>query len=143
MIPTKHIESETDLGVAVGQWKRRKDTEAQKVMKAAERRSTCATYQETVFGRKVENLPENVRFLERKGQEITPGGRGSGPGAQEPVRPAWFESAPQALRVDPASNPAAGPGRGLWPGPGNTSRPREYQAKWPSPGTNCGPTWPG
>lgn len=93
VIPTKHIESETDLGVAVGQWKRRKDTEAQKAMKAAEK-IDVRPYQDTVFGRKLENLPDNVRFLERKGQEITPAGEVSDP---EPAssRPAWFESAPE------------------------------------------------
>ncbi|MFH2125795.1 MAG: hypothetical protein ABIK12_04720 [Pseudomonadota bacterium] len=91
-IPTKHIENETDLGVVIGEWKRRKDTDAQKMMKAASE-IDLSTYRETVFGHKLEDLPENVRFLERKGQEITPTTEAPAPPV-EPARPAWFASGP-------------------------------------------------
>jgi hypothetical protein len=91
VIPTKHIENETDLGVAVGQWKRRKDTDAQKMIKAAGE-IDLSGYRETVFGHKLETLPDNVRFLERKGREITPATEAPVP-PPEPVRPKWFDSA--------------------------------------------------
>lgn len=92
IIPTKHIENETDMGVVIGEWKRRKDTDAQKMMKAASE-VDLSTYRETVFGHKLEDLPENVRYLERKGQEITPATEAPAPPV-EPARPAWFASGP-------------------------------------------------
>ncbi|MCF8066383.1 MAG: hypothetical protein K9K65_06130 [Desulfarculaceae bacterium] len=90
VLRTKAIESPDDIGVAVGTWKRRKDTPAQRAVKAAGE-IDLSTYQETVFGHKLENLPENVRFLERKGQEITPAAQAPAPLLEE-GRPAWFSS---------------------------------------------------
>lgn len=91
LLRTKAIENETDLGVAVGEWKRRRDTPAQRAMKAAGE-IDLSQFSETVFGHKLEDMPENVRFLERRGREIDLSPAAPAP-VPEPARPAWFATA--------------------------------------------------
>jgi len=93
ILPTKHIENEWDLGVALGEFKRRKDTPAQRTMKASDEMDLSG-YAETFFSYQPRDLPENVHFLERRGQEITPVSEVPAP-EEAPARPAWFESAPE------------------------------------------------
>jgi len=89
---SKHVADERDLAVAVGEFRRRADTPAQKAMKLAGGLDLSG-FSETVFAAKVDELPANVRFLERKGSEIAvepPAAPEQASAGDDEARPAWF-----------------------------------------------------
>lgn len=90
LLETKYVEDAQGLSVAVGEFKRRPDTPAQRAAKLASA-ADLAPFAETVFAAKIPELPENVTFLERKGQEIEvqPPSQPQ-PQGDPSARPAWF-----------------------------------------------------
>ncbi len=94
LLRTKAVNGPEDYAVAVGEFKRRPDSPAQRAIKLAGELD-LTPFAETVFGGKVDELPENVRWLERKGSEIAvepptaPPQAEAAPGWE---RPAWFAS---------------------------------------------------
>lgn len=90
-IASRHVADERDLAVAVGEWRRRADTPAQKAMKLAGELD-LAPFAETVFGARLEELPENVHWLQRKGSEIAvePPAAATPEQAEQNQRPSWW-----------------------------------------------------
>ncbi len=94
LLQTKAISGPEDYAVAVGEFKRRPDSPAQRAMKLAGELD-LEPFAETVFSARVEELPENVRWLERRGEEIAvepPAAPPRDEAEDSLERPAWFGS---------------------------------------------------